>query len=88
MPSDRLRGKQDRDSFTIVLVRLGYRFCFILNRVRADHDSLYHVGGYWHITFDNLVEWGMNPEGEDISEEDITEDYVKAILDNSPGAPE
>jgi hypothetical protein len=30
----------------------------------------------------------MNPEGEDISEEDIMEEYVKAILDNSPGAPE
>ena len=30
----------------------------------------------------------MNSDGEDITDEDITEDYVKTILENSPGAPE
>ncbi len=45
-------------------------------------------GGFWSIGFDNVVEWGVNADGEDITEDDITEEYIKNVLDNSPGAAE
>ncbi len=46
------------------------------------------AGGFWQITFENLIEWGVNEDGEDTTEDDISVEYIAKVLENSPGGPE